>query len=287
MKVLIVVTLMLFCCVFGQPGQNFPNTDLGSYFFRDYTEYYTLPMNTSSAMANNWVQNYSSCDPNLGIRWDQEKNGVLETNPISLFFTPAGQLAGIGVTLYGNVFQNLVNLGYLQPLGMLQGYQAYFLSITFRNASTVCSSEISSSVIGDTLIVNANSISVQLPLTEQEAVSALWTPGSCFSTMGYHYFYDLATAPNMSWVGANLLPVVMMYNQGSFNAFFFASGIEQQSLFNTNQWDPIPLPDLLMCKNWCDSKCTFNDTSVWSTMHIYANNYNEVTCPGGCTISCC
>jgi len=271
----------------GHPRVSFPPFSLGSDFFRDYTEYYPLPMNTSMASAAKWVQNATSCDPNLGIRWNQEKNGVLESNPISLFFTPTGQLAGIGVTIYGDVFQNLVNLGYLQPLGVLQGYQAYFLSITFRNSSTICSGNMSPDEIGDTLIVNANSIAVQLPPTEDQAINALWSPGSCFSTMGYHYFYDLATAPNMSWVGANLLPVVMMYNEGNFNAFFFASGIEQISFLDTNQWDPAPLPNILMCKNWCNPKCTFNDTSLWSTMHIYTNNYKEVKCPGDCSISCC
>jgi len=292
MKVLFFLLVCLtFNCVIhsalGQPGQSYPPFDLGSDFFRDYTEYYPVPMNTTSALANKWVQNATSCDPNLGIRWNQEADKVLESNPISLFFTPAGQLAGIGVTIFGNVFQNLVTKGYLQPLGKLDGYQAYFISVTFRNSSVICSSNMSPNEVGDTIIVNANSLGIQLPTTEAEAVNALWTKGSCFSTMGYHYFYDLATAPVMSWVGANLLPIVLMYNEGTFNAFFFASGVEQLSLFDTNQWDPAPLPNFLMCENWCDSKCTFNDTDIWSTMHIYTNNYNDVSCPNNCHIACC
>jgi len=105
--------------------------------------------------------------------------------------------------------------------------------------------------------------------------------------MGWHYFYDLYSAPTMSWVGANLLPIVPMYYNGFINAFFFASGIEQQSLFSTNEWDPIPLPDLLMCKNWCDSSCTWNDTDVWSTAHIFLNNYKNAVCPNGCSTACC
>jgi len=273
--------------VTAQPGQSFAPQGLGSFFFRDYTRYYPMPLTAQNALSNGWVQNTSSCDPNLGIRYTQQVGGVLESTPLTLFYTPAGQLAGIGATIYGDVFNNLVNLGYLQPLGMQQGYEAYFISVTFRNSSGVCSTQMSNEEVGDTLIVNANSIAVQLPPTEAEAQSALWTKGACFSTMGYHYFYDLHSAPEMSWVGANLLPIVLMYFNGTFNAFFFASGIEQQSLTNTNEWDPIPLPDFLMCENWCSSACTFNDTSVWSTMHIYTNNYSTVTCPQGCTIHCC
>jgi len=277
----------LVSMVFCQPGQTFPPMSIGNMFFRDYTDYYSMPMNTTLATAAGWVQNTSTCDPNLGIRWEQSSGIVKESTPISLFFNPAGQVSGIGMTIYGTVFQNLVTLGYLQPLGMQHGYEAYFMSMSFRNATVMCQSGMSSEPLGDTLIINANSIAVQVPLTEQEAINALWSKGACFYTMGWHYFYDLYSAPKMSWVGANLLPIVPMYMNGNINAFFFASGIEQQSLFSANEWDPIPLPDLLMCQNWCDSSCTWNDTDVWSTAHIYLNNYKQATCPNGCTIACC
>jgi len=270
-----------------KPITSYPPLSLGSFLFRDYTVYTQLPLTTQQATSANWVQNTTTCDPNLGIRWEQSSGIVKESTPISLFFTPSGQVAGIGMTIYGDVFPSLVTEGYLQPLGVQHTYEAYFISVTFRNSSVICSAENSTETLGDTLIINANNISVQIPLTEQQAINGDWSRGSCFSAMGWHYFYDLYSAPNMSWVGANLLPIVPMYFDGVINAFFFASGIEQQSLFSANQWDPIPLPDFLMCENWCDSSCTFNDTDTWSTAHIFLNNYTTVTCPGGCGTACC
>ena len=52
----------------------------------------------------------------------------------------------------------------------------------------------------------------------------------------------------------------------------------QQTLFppNANDWEPIPLPNALMCGNFCDkSSCTFNGTSVWSTMHFYFQDHSD------------
>lgn len=77
--------------------------------------------------------------------------------------------------------------------------------------------------------------------------------------MGHHYFRDLSgAAPDMSWVGGNLLPVVPMYNvNGTINAFFFASTDVQQGITGPHQWEPVPLVDALMCKNFCNKACTF------------------------------
>jgi len=73
------------------------------------------------------------------------------------------------------------------------------------------------------------------------------------------------------------------------NAFFFASSVVQQSIFppNDNQWEPVPLPNYLMCKNMCDKDCTFHDTSFYSTAHIYMNDRADVTCYNDCKLACC
>ena len=42
-----------------------------------------------------------------------------------------------------------------------------------------------------------------------------------------------------------------------------------------------------MCKNFCDQHCTFHDTSLFSTLHLYFNDHTKVKCKGGCTIGCC
>eukprot|EP01102_Stenamoeba_stenopodia_P012388 TRINITY_DN3907_c0_g1_i1.p1 TRINITY_DN3907_c0_g1~~TRINITY_DN3907_c0_g1_i1.p1 ORF type:complete len:299 (-),score=55.36 TRINITY_DN3907_c0_g1_i1:118-969(-) len=259
------------------------SVSLGDRLLRDYTKYIALPITVQDAENQSWQPSSSSCDQNLGIAYTQYGASASSDYPITLYFTQSGAIAGIGATIYGTPPQSLIDSGYFQPVS--DG--VYYISLTFRESSEMCSSYYPTEPLGDQLVINANNIAVSIPMTEEDAINGQWTAGSCFYSMGYHYFYDLATAPNMSWEAANLLPIVPMYNNGTINAIFFASSVVQQGLLSSHEWDSIPLPNLLMCKNWCDSSCTFSDTSAWSTMHIYFRDYTQATCPGGCTISCC
>lgn len=91
-----------------------------------------------------------------------------------------------------------------------------------RNSSSMCSNETSNLPLGDQLVVNARGIAQSLPLTEADAQKQSWTgylfvivlltflmivfpSGACFYSMGYHYFYDLASHPNMSWEVRDIL----------------------------------------------------------------------------------
>ncbi len=98
--------------------------------------------------------------------------------------------------------------------------------------------------------INPDTIAYPIPVIEKEADEAKWTKGSCIAEMGTHWAYDLKSAPVMSWVGGNMIPVVAMYNSGIISAMFFASTVVQQGIGN-HQWDLLPLPDFLMCKNFC------------------------------------
>jgi charged multivesicular body protein 7 len=278
------VLLLVLAFFFGLNfASGYSSVSLGDRLLRDYTKYIGLPITVDDATNNQWQQSSSYCDPNLGIAYTQYGASATSDYPITLYFTQSGSIAGIGATMYGTPPQQLISMGYWQEVS--DG--VYFISLTFRDSSEMCSNYYATEPLGDRLIVNANSIAIALPMTEEDAVNGQWTAGSCFYSMGYHYFYDLTSAPVMSWEAANLLPIVPMYSNGTINAIFFASSVVQQGLLSSHEWDGIPLPNLLMCKNWCDSSCTFGDTSIWSTMHIYFRDYTQATCPGGCTISCC
>eukprot|EP00121_Abeoforma_whisleri_P015156 Awhi_evm2s13972 len=73
--------------------------------------------------------------------------------------------------------------------------------------------------------------------------------------------------------------------KGEINAVFFASSTVQSELsvlppkVLPNGWEPIPLPNLLMCANACDAECTFRGTLAYSTMHFYFKGYKGITCP--------
>jgi len=191
-----------------------------------------------------WQQSGYGCDDNLGIAYTQYGSTASSDYPITLYFTQSGYIAGIGASIYGNPPQSLINAGYFQPVS--DG--VYYISLTFRDSSELCNNYVPSEALGDRLVINANNLSLSLPMTEEDAINGQWTAGSCFYSMGYHYFYDLATAPSMSWVASNLLPIVPMYSNGTINAIFFASTIVQQGLLSSHEWDGIPLPNLLMCK---------------------------------------
>ena len=90
----LMISAALFLATVGQ------NTSLGDRLLRDYTEYYSFPTTTAEATkAGGWSPgNGSYCDPDLGVLWVQQGGGE-ESHPLYAYFTPAGQVAGVGVVL--------------------------------------------------------------------------------------------------------------------------------------------------------------------------------------------
>eukprot|EP01123_Difflugia_compressa_P011928 TRINITY_DN493_c0_g3_i1.p1 TRINITY_DN493_c0_g3~~TRINITY_DN493_c0_g3_i1.p1 ORF type:complete len:279 (-),score=41.02 TRINITY_DN493_c0_g3_i1:84-920(-) len=256
---------------------------IGDRLVRTYTKYVTLPTTIGDAVNQGW-QTAGDCDTNLGVAYNYQSNGPQVDSPLTIYFTGAGQVAGVGIEVYGSLPDNLISFGAWQEV--VQGQQ-YHLSVSFRSSGAMCSTSPSTYPLGDRLVVNADTLKFSLPTTSADADSANWFRGSCFAGMGHHYFYDIATAPSMSWQAKNLFPVVTMFNGTDINAIFFASPTVQQSLFDAHWWEPIALLDALMCKNWCDPSCTFSDTSLWSTFHVYFRDHNNVYCDGGCSTACC
>jgi len=262
--------------------------DLGDRLFRQYTLYNDLPLGAASAATAGYRSVTGMCEPGLGIEY--AKGGqVTYRDPLSLYFTPRGKIAGVKVTLFGG-----------NPVSTLHGWwqkdtesNQWFLTVSFRSASDACSTSEPRNILGDRAVVNTNGKNFGLPLNEHDAISGGWYRGACYYGMGYHYFYDLSTYGNMSWVAGNLLPVVTMFNtNGQLQSIFFATTIRQQSVLppTNNGWEPIPLTPSLMCGNWCSPDCGFSDMGlfdVWSTMHLYFRDLDAATCPNGCTRSCC
>jgi len=129
---------------------------------------------------------------------------------------------------------------------------------------------------------------MNLGTTEDEAISAGWAEGSCFDSMGLHYFLDTSTHDgtlDYDGMPANLFPVTVMYDQGAVNAFFFSSVLDQIDDLvtctpgtNANEWEPLGLSNAHMCYNTCDADCNFNNP-CWSTMHIFLKDPKSVKCP--------
>lgn len=255
---------------------------IGDQVAYSYNAFRSMPITKAAALAAGWKFS-DTCSAVHGFTATLSAGGATESEPVTLHFNGAGQLSGIGMTIYGTgVSPLLVERGFLTPISN----SVHRIAVVFRTHD-LCLTTPSPNPLGNVLLVNPDTINFSLPVIEREAQSAAWTQGSCFADMGTHYFYDLVSAPKMSWVSANMLPIVPMYHDGFINAIFFASNVVQQSLFSSQMWDRVALPDVLMCKNWCDSNCTFSDTNFWSTGHFFFRNYSQVTCPGGCSIGCC
>jgi len=278
------------------PRSGFETTSVGNQLHRDYGVYASMPTTQTQAVSAGWVAKGGStqCILGLGIEYVQSAQDDA-SKPLSLYFTPGGQLTGAGVFALGPSKPKLIKSGFWLPNGTLNGYDRYYASVSFRNAADSCSATQLPEPIGSELILNAGGVNMTLPMTRDLAKNSGWIQGSCFATMGTHWFYDLAGTGAMSWEAENLLPIVVMYDQEStnadneINAIFFATPDRQQTALppSANQWEPIPLPNFAMCKNFCDSKCTFTDTSAFSTLHLFFKNSTQVTCDGGCLFGCC
>jgi hypothetical protein len=62
------------------------------------------------------------------------------------------------------------------------------------------------------------------------------------------------------------------------------TAIDNQRKLLPNQWDIVPIPNFLMCKNFCNSACSWpqHEWKVWATQHVYfRDDVETLTCPAG------
>lgn len=198
-----------------------------------------MPLTAVDALMEGWVPMQGFiCLKGLGMPFVQpgSENATKTNKPIILYYTPGGQIAGMGVFVLGNSKPNLVGFFFLDA-GKSGDKKRKFISVTFRSEDAVCSSAKSKYPLGDRLVINAGAggIKMELPLTTKEAMNTGWIRGSCFATMGAHWFRDL-TGTDLTWEANNLLPIVLMYDEEStgadnlINAFFFAAADQQQTV---------------------------------------------------------
>eukprot|EP01064_Diplonema_japonicum_P034670 TRINITY_DN7276_c0_g5_i1.p1 TRINITY_DN7276_c0_g5~~TRINITY_DN7276_c0_g5_i1.p1 ORF type:complete len:313 (+),score=49.32 TRINITY_DN7276_c0_g5_i1:94-939(+) len=275
--------IVLLCTAMATTAQS--NGGIGDRLVRTYTKYVDLPKTAQEATLKGWKPlGNGTCDPNYGIGYADGKEGLNKHNPTTLYFTPAGEASGYSVDAFGAAPpQKLIDMGFWVKVN----HDQHRVGVAFR--TNPCSLRNATGItLGDRVVVSPGNANHSLPLTHAEALSKNWFAGSCFEGMGTHHFYDVATAPTMSWQAENLLPVITMFNNvGAIQAIFFASWTVQEQLTNANQWEPVPLNNYLFCKNTCSHECTFAGTSWWSTYHVYFNELEQATCKDGCKISCC
>jgi len=268
------VKYLLFACLINGIFGLKVNGDIGSELWRTYLVYDQLPVNVSQANKFSWVPYISTCDPNLGIAYTYYWNSPGEYYPLVLYFTAGGQIAGLGLVHYGAPAPGLNEYWVPQKDG------TYFMSATFRSTQNICNPKYQyEQILGDQVVINQGSLNLHIPLTEELSSKLNYTSGSCLSTMGRHWIYDMKTAPVMSWKVSNLQPIVPMYMNGSISAFFFTTSTIQYGT-PIGTWE-FPLYFQLMCENFCTSDCDF-DSSQFSTLHFFLDDYEDNTCENQC-----
>jgi hypothetical protein len=251
---------------------------LGNALVRSAGKQKPLPITASSASSSGW-QRSGSCVPGLGTPYNMGSSGPVTASPITLYFANNGQISGFGTDVFGSLPANWVSRGYYLRVGSGQ----YRIQAATRAYGDACgSSSPFPDTIGDRVVLNPNGINQTLPANEKLATMSKWTRGACIKGMGRHWEFDFQSAPYQSYNSSNMLPVVPMYDPSTsnLNAVFFASTDVQQGLLDSHQWDIIPIPGVLMCKNFCGN-CQWPSLGMWSTMHIWFGS-TSVSCPSEC-----
>lgn len=269
----------------------------GDVMERQFMVYNGVPVGEDALRHAGWHKHdENGCDPHLGFGWTKSQSGATKSEPLVVYTTAGGQSAGVGTIIKGygrepfpTPQQKWASSTHL--VGPKNDPEYAHIDVAFRSGSIVCSGASLSfklsggDAVGDVIIVNpAGPNSKTIPLTEAQSEQEGWRRGSCFDGMGWHRFLDTSRADGtLSGKAENLFPVVAMYYEGTVNAIFFASTLDQVSMpiLAPNGWDPKSLSPSQMCKNTCDDDCDFGETpdGVWSTMHIFLKDHSSVVCP--------
>jgi len=260
---------LLGCLIFGVNSQG-----IGDRLVHTALLYKVLPLTVDEAIQSGY-SNYTDCNPYVGIAYSAETGGPTEGYPITVYFTSGGQIAGIGMTHYGQPAFGLENYWIEQADG------TFLITVSFRDPKGICNGYTYEELVGDRVVINQNGgeVDYNFPLTSEEATQQSFTQGGCINSMGIHWSLDLSTAPVMSWNASNFMPVVAMYNQGVISAFFITTpNLQYGEPFGP--WEG-PIPSFLMCRNWCDDSCSWN-VNFWSVLHFFLTDPSLNNCPSRC-----
>jgi len=250
--------------------------DIGDRLARTFLLFHSLPLNSSAAKSSGWALATDDCDPDLGYVY-QAKGGYSVGNPILMYYTAAGQLAGVGIIHFAAPLPTMTKF-WQNMNDSSSGNTTYLMTLHFRAPSVVCSKTAQSEQIGDRVVINQGSLNFNVPVTDKAAAAAKWAPGNCIPGMGTHWSYDLGSAPVLSYKIAQTVPVFPMYNNGAISAFFVESATFQD-IEPVGVWEG-PFIPALFCKNLCKA-CAW-DSGLTSTLHFLLQDHSKISCSSPC-----
>jgi len=174
-----IYQLLAFLAILTFGFCGFSRTSLGDQLHVTFPDYVEKPVTTTEAINAGWTAVSGSCEAGLGIKYLPSSSAPSKKEPAAFYFTPGGQISAVGMTIYGEVGQNLLDRGFYTQVADGE----YYYTASFRSSSDSCSSSNLGEILGDRLVINQPTIAFELPLLESEAVDAGWTKGSCIDTM--------------------------------------------------------------------------------------------------------
>jgi len=279
MKLLVLGACFLLLCggfIFANamPTEDNDSAGFGDRLLRTFILFRNQPLTVSQVIAKGWEPFMgNSCNSQYGgIPYSHSAYGPSEFNPTFLIYSPAGQLSGFGVRVWGSMSSYLVKNNMMIQVSN----NVYDIFLTTRDPSSVCSGQTYSQVLGDRLLLNGF---FPIPLNMSGAEASGWVMGNCIGRMGIHHAYDLAAPGNQTWNPSSLVPIMPMYDaqRHTINAVLF-------NVWNLQDIEPLgvwegPFPSSLFCLNWCaNTGCHFSGVTVWTTLHWHFVNPSSISC---------
>uniref|UniRef100_T1J4X8 Uncharacterized protein n=1 Tax=Strigamia maritima TaxID=126957 RepID=T1J4X8_STRMM len=210
----------------------------------------------------------SSCSGKfLGDRYVQPKKPG-----IALLYDHSGYFVGLQTYFPKSALQK--SSLYIED--NVSGNNSNVLTAYFVDPDIICTtgrtkSQYEAQKIGNALYIQNGSNPlrdyIKVPLYENETVSNHWYKGSCFTSMGVHYWYNISKDMNCD----NLLPLFLVFNHGKLTGFGWAI---QDKIPNNVHFE---YPDKDNLKRFFDStprclKDIYTRGSGLSMMHVYMNS---------------
>jgi len=240
-------------------------TTLGDRLDVTWPKFSGLPVTTADSVKDGWSNLDSTCGE-FGIR--QRLNG---DHGLTLMFNNQGHLAGVQASAADITNTNWEH--FPDIIEVVDGL--YTVSVYFEEPSTICSSgNGDKKSIGDRLLLRSLSGKVynDLPIVEDNVPHGetdLWDLGSCFVSMGTHYWGNISTTMDCTY----FYPVGLMYTRGSLRTFLFALGSIVGDSESSPRWEHPPQDKLnLFFRSDNFPTCLKDDGMAFSTMHFFTYN---------------
>jgi hypothetical protein len=246
------------------------------------------PQTAEEAEAQGWKPRTGKCGP-LGIAYTREGKTPSPLRPRTIFYTPAGQLAGLAVAHFGSISKELEEA----RMWKLNEDGHFEITLSFRPESEVCSEIPSDHPIGSELIVNRGVINFLIPVHTHVARGLGWSAGACIEDMGRHWSYDLRTdAKNPVRYESDydfryLVPIVPMYDVHTnllTGIIVVTETVQPGNWPATDDWEVV-IPGTIQCQNFChrNKRCLVSTTGLrlWSNQHWMFTDVSTLTCPEG------